>query len=138
MKKKERKAIPEAWTDLVNFICELNGKYYISAWEDGGLYMSDDIEGIVSGDAVNINKKNNLGIKGIQYYVTEIDGFYYITDILSNNGIMQLEINEQGELASDGYVFDFSTPVEIDDQRKNLIHYLAKGQMNKNVLKTSI
>ena len=51
-------------------------------------------------------------------YICEIDGDWLLTEIVSNSGIVRLGINEQGEMYSDGYVFDFGSPSEVDESRK--------------------
>lgn len=114
----ERYPIPESWYGSVNYFTEIGDYYYISTWEKGLIRISKD----EIGNLIELDGKEYVysEIKGIPYYISEIDGQYWMTDIVSHQGVMRLHIDANGEINDIEYIFEYDELTEDDLNIKNI------------------
>ena len=101
----------------MNDIKAVGERYYLTVtadWRvqeddpDNTILVCDDLLEFGDGDCRDV--KQELGLEGIPYYLSEIDGVYYIPMANQFNGIGRATLNSEGELEPKDRLFEFGPP----------------------------
>lgn len=111
-------AVPSPYRQM-NDIIKVEGAYYLTNTHDwvtdedipeNTIHRCEALDDFASRGCEDV--KQELGLEGIPYYISEIDGRYYIAMANQYNGIAIADVGDDGRLIPAGRLFDVGPPTE--------------------------
>ncbi len=110
--------VPSTFRQM-NDLVKVGGAYYLTNTHDwvteedlpeNTIHRCEELEDFGSGGCEDV--KEELELQGIPYYISHIDGRYYIAMANQYNGIAIADVDDQGRLVAGGRLFDSGPPTE--------------------------
>ena len=111
----------------MNFIDRIGDYFYLTVYSGKDFDMNcpskilrgkkiEDFENNTYEDITNV-----LSISGTPYFITQFDGLYYLTEIDSNQGIIEFSIDNQGEIKDVKDIYEYRGERLSSKLRKNRV-----------------
>lgn len=124
LKKTDEISLPDQLIDNnLNYVCKIKDTYYLSSWEESGLYTCQSLKELERGEMDNVG--NKIGVEGIPYYISSFNDSYWICEIEPENGVIRFETDQHGMALNSDVMYSFGKGEKEDLLIKRLDDVIA-------------